>query len=87
MVAVDRRADAGHFEVYYLFAHPREDWFLQAVKRLPADDPTISSLGTFHHPASLFEREIHDLFGIIPRNHPDPRPLVRTGSGRRTTSR
>ena len=79
MVAVDRRADAGRFELYYLFAHPREGWFLQAVKQLPGDHPTISSLGTFHHPASLFEREIHDLFGIVSLNHPDPRPLMRHG--------
>ncbi|PYO26899.1 MAG: hypothetical protein DMD86_18920 [Candidatus Rokuibacteriota bacterium] len=79
MAAADRRADAGRFEVYYLFAHPRENWFLQAVTPLPADNPTISSLGTFHHPASLFEREIHDLFGIVPLDHPDPRPLVRHG--------
>jgi Ni,Fe-hydrogenase III large subunit/Ni,Fe-hydrogenase III component G len=79
MVAVDRRADAGRFELYYLFGHPREDWFLQAVKRLPGDHPTINSLGTFHHPASLFEREIYDLFGIVSLSHPDPRPLVRHG--------
>ncbi len=79
LVATDRRADAGRFELYYLFAHPREDWFLQAVKFLPADNPTISSLATFHHPASLFEREIHDLFGIVPLDHPDLRPLVRHG--------
>jgi len=77
MVANDRRSDAGRFEVYYLFAHPREDWFLQAVKPLPADSPTIRSLGTFHHPASLFEREIIDQFGIVVAGHPDPRPLVR----------
>jgi Ni,Fe-hydrogenase III large subunit len=36
-------------------------------------------MGTFHHPASLFEREIHDLFGIVSLHHPDPRPLVRHG--------
>jgi Ni,Fe-hydrogenase III large subunit/Ni,Fe-hydrogenase III component G len=77
MTAVDRRADAGRFELHYLFAHPREDWFVHARKRLPGDHPTIGSLGTFHHPASLFEREIHDLFGIVTRDHPDPRPLVR----------
>src|SRR5262249_13065205 len=35
MVGVDRRADLGAFEVYYLFAHPREDWFLHARKVLP----------------------------------------------------
>jgi len=79
MVAVDRRANAGRFELYYLFAHPRDDWFLHAVKRLTGDHPTIHSLGAFHHPASLFEREIQDLFGIASLDHPDPRPLVRHG--------
>ena len=43
----------------------------------PAVDPAITSLATFHHPASLFEREIFDLFGIPAVGHPDPRPLVR----------
>ena len=28
-------------------------------------------------PASRFEREIYDLFGIVAEGHPDPRPLVR----------
>ena len=79
MTAVDRRADTGRFELYYLFAHSRDNWFVQAVKRLPGDHPTIRSMGTFHHPASLFEREIHDLFGIVALHHPDPRPLVRHG--------
>jgi Ni,Fe-hydrogenase III large subunit/Ni,Fe-hydrogenase III component G len=79
MVAADRRGDAGRFEVHYLFAHSAEDWFLQAVEHLPAETPRLASLATFHHPASLFEREIHDLFGILVPDHPDPRPLVRHG--------
>ena len=79
MVAADRRADAGRFELHYLFAHPTEDWFLQAVTDLPPESPGIGSLATFHHPASLFEREIQDLFGIDVLDHPDPRPLVRHG--------
>jgi Ni,Fe-hydrogenase III large subunit/Ni,Fe-hydrogenase III component G len=79
MVADDRRADQGRFDVYYLFAHPREDWFLQAVAALPPVDPALTSLATFHHPASLFEREIADMFGIRAAGHPDPRPLVRHG--------
>ena len=37
----------------------------------------MASLGIFHHPASLFEQEMYDLFGITATNHPDPRPLVR----------
>ena len=77
MVGNDQRADAGRFEVHYLFAHPTERWFAHATQWLPTVDPAIASLATFHHPASLFEREIFDLFGIAATGHPDPRPLVR----------
>ena len=79
MVANDRRADRGDFEVHYLFAHGREDWFVHATIPAPGTDPTIPSLATFHYPASRFEREIFDLFGIAAEGHPDPRPLVRHG--------
>lgn len=77
MAAADRRDDLGTFEVYYLFAPTREDWFLHARAAVPADTPTIVSLATFYYPASRFEREIYDLFGIVAEGHPDPRPLVR----------
>jgi len=77
MVANDRRADQGLFEVHYLFAHRRENWFAHATKALSPDDPTIASLATFYYPASRFEREIKDLFGIEAIGHPDRRPLVR----------
>jgi Ni,Fe-hydrogenase III large subunit/Ni,Fe-hydrogenase III component G len=79
MVGNDRRGDISAFEVYYLFAHPTENWFLHARKILAAEAPTVASLGIFHHPASLFEQEMYDLFGITATNHPDPRPLVRHG--------
>ena len=39
MVGNDRRADAGRFEIDYLFAHPRENWFVHAAQWLPAEDP------------------------------------------------
>ena len=79
MAASDRRADRGVFEVHYLFRPAREDWSLQATAAASADEPTIRSLATFHYPASRFEREIYDLFGIEATGHPDPRPLVRHG--------
>jgi Ni,Fe-hydrogenase III large subunit/Ni,Fe-hydrogenase III component G len=79
MAAADRRADRAVFEVHYLFAPEREHWFLHATAAVPADAPAISSLATFHYPASRFEREIYDLFGITADGHPDPRPLVRHG--------
>ncbi|OLC33629.1 MAG: hypothetical protein AUH81_13575 [Candidatus Rokubacteria bacterium 13_1_40CM_4_69_5] len=78
MVAADRRQEEGGFEVHYLFAH-RENWFVHATVAVPPGDPTIVSLATLHYPASRFEREIADLFGIRAEGHPDPRPLVRHG--------
>jgi Ni,Fe-hydrogenase III large subunit/Ni,Fe-hydrogenase III component G len=77
MIGADRRADHGGFEVHYLFARPREDWFVHATAAVDPDDPAIPSLATLHYPASRFEREIADLFGIRVLGHPDPRPLVR----------
>ncbi|HWC04908.1 MAG TPA: NADH-quinone oxidoreductase subunit C [Methylomirabilota bacterium] len=77
MVGADRRRDRGVFEVHYLFAQEREDWFLHATVGVAPDDPAIPSLATFHYPASRLEREIFDLFGIRAAGHPDPRPLVR----------
>jgi len=79
MAAVDRCADAGAFEVHYLFTPGRENWFVHASATVPAASAAVSSLATFHYPASRFEREIYDLFGITATGHPDPRPLVRHG--------
>jgi Ni,Fe-hydrogenase III large subunit/Ni,Fe-hydrogenase III component G len=79
MAAADRRADRGIFEVHYLFAPARENWFVHATAGVPGAAPTIVSLATLHYPASRFEREIYDLFGIVAEGHPDPRPLVRHG--------
>ncbi len=46
---------------------------------LPIDlaDPVVPSLAALSFPAGRFEREMHDLYGIIPRDHPLPRRLVR----------
>ncbi len=79
MAASDRRADRGVFEVHYLFRPEREVWSLHATAAASAVEPAIRSLATFHYPASRFEREMYDLFGIKAVGHPDPRPLVRHG--------
>ena len=40
------------------------------------DRPRVPSLASLSFPASRFEREIHDLFGVEPIGHPAPRRLV-----------
>ena len=44
---------------------------------VPASDPAVPSLAYLSFPASRFEREMADLYGIRPIGHPRPRRLVR----------
>ncbi|MFI7063670.1 NADH-quinone oxidoreductase subunit C [Kribbella sp. NPDC050124] len=68
--------DADEFRVVYLFVAANPDRRVELI--LPADGitPLIPSLATLSFPASRFERELHDLFGIEVTNHPLPRRLV-----------
>ncbi len=78
LMAADDRCEAmDAFHVHYLFAHPREQWLVLASLGVDSSSPAVPSLAPSHYPASRFEREIHDLFGIHFAGHPDPRPLVR----------
>jgi Ni,Fe-hydrogenase III large subunit/Ni,Fe-hydrogenase III component G len=77
MVANDRRADKGIFEVHYLFANEKENWFVHATKEIPADDASFDSMATFSLPSAKLEREISDMFGIEALGHPNPIRLVR----------
>jgi Ni,Fe-hydrogenase III large subunit/Ni,Fe-hydrogenase III component G len=77
MAADDRRARLAVFFVHYLFVHPREGWLVLASTQVRESSPELPSLARSHYPASRFEREIQDLFGIRFVGHPDPRPLVR----------
>jgi Ni,Fe-hydrogenase III large subunit/Ni,Fe-hydrogenase III component G len=43
---------------------------------LPAGDPTYPSITPLVPAAQWDEREAHDLHGVVPVGHPDPRPLV-----------
>ena len=79
MAGDDRRSGPGCFHVHYVFAHPGEDWFAHITTEAAAKAPSLVSVAQQSYPASRFEREIRDLFGITPVGHPDPRPLVRHG--------
>ena len=46
---------------------------------VPRDDPWIPTLARVSFPAGRFEREIRDLYGIRPADHPLPQRLVRHG--------
>jgi Ni,Fe-hydrogenase III large subunit/Ni,Fe-hydrogenase III component G len=73
--AEDTREQSGGFTIRYIFEVLEQDAFIIASMSLDAGQDTFPSLGTRWYLASLFEREIHDLFGIRPSNHPDLRRL------------
>lgn len=79
MLANDRRAATGAFEILWLWADRGRNEFLEITASVPDQDPTYPSLATLSYPASRYEREIQDLFGLRAEGHPDPRPLVRHG--------
>jgi Ni,Fe-hydrogenase III large subunit/Ni,Fe-hydrogenase III component G len=73
---------AGHddgpaLRIVYLFLAGAPDRRTELVLTVPADHPRIPSLAAMSFPASRFERELHDLFGIVPEGHPLPRRMVR----------
>jgi membrane-bound hydrogenase subunit beta len=42
----------------------------------PKNDPAVDSIIRIFPSAILYEREIHDILGIVPKGHPDLRTLV-----------
>jgi Ni,Fe-hydrogenase III large subunit/Ni,Fe-hydrogenase III component G len=62
--------------VVYLFTAGPPDRRTELILRTDPAQPHIPSLAAVSFPASRFEREMRDLYGIEPDNHPMPRPLV-----------
>jgi Ni,Fe-hydrogenase III large subunit/Ni,Fe-hydrogenase III component G len=71
--------DGPELRIVYLLVRPGSDRRVELTVRVPADAPTIPSLASLCYPAGRFEREMHDLFGVVPTGHPLPRRLVRHG--------
>jgi Ni,Fe-hydrogenase III component G len=71
IVAEDTRLEDRGFTLRYIFELEGAAGFVIASVSVPAQDPTFPSLATRWYLASRFEREIHDLFGLVPTGHPD----------------
>jgi Ni,Fe-hydrogenase III large subunit/Ni,Fe-hydrogenase III component G len=76
MFAADERRIDGSFKIYSVFSVPGKDNFSIIYTSLSGDDLSFPSI-TINIPAAhWYEREIHDMFGLVPEGHPDPRRLV-----------
>lgn len=69
--------DVDTLRVVYVFVKGPPDERLELVVRLDPVNPRVPTLSDLSFPASRFEREMHDTFGIIPEGHAFLRPLVR----------
>jgi Ni,Fe-hydrogenase III large subunit/Ni,Fe-hydrogenase III component G len=69
--------DDGGLRAVYLFTAPGPDRRVELHVPLDRDRPAVPSLARLSFPAGRFEREMHDLYGVVPDDHPLPRRLVR----------
>ena len=69
--------DRDTLRIVYLFLAGWPDRRVELEYVVPAADPVLPSLAYLSFPASRFEREMADLYGIRPLGHPRPRRLVR----------
>ncbi|MGK4580214.1 NADH-quinone oxidoreductase subunit C [Kitasatospora sp. HPMI-4] len=63
--------------VVYLFVQGPPDTRTELHVHLDPSNPSVPSLAGLSFPAGRFEREMRDLHGIVPLDHPMPRRLVR----------
>lgn len=76
MIANDVRSITGNFDIYYVFAYRHESILIIIKASIDGHKSEFNSIATKIFSADLYEREIYDLFGLLPIGHPDLRPLV-----------
>ncbi|MFI9387735.1 NADH-quinone oxidoreductase subunit C [Kutzneria sp. NPDC052558] len=69
--------DGDQLRAVYLFTDAATDHRLELHVPLDRESPHLPSLAGISFPAGRFEREMRDLYGIVPDEHPLPRRLVR----------
>lgn len=80
MFANDERSLTQSYGIYYVFAN-REKGLLLIIKTIVNPEKMeIPSLCEQIPAAAAYEREINDLFGIVPVGHPNPKRLVFHGN-------
>ena len=67
------------FRVVYVLVRAADDQRVELVLRTPLEQPSIPSLAAVDYATGRFEREIRDLYGVVPTGHPLPARLVLHG--------
>ena len=76
LALVSGHDDGEAMRVVYLFTSGPPDVRIEIQVPLNRSQPEVPTLSALSFPASRFERELRDVFGIAPIGHPQPRRLV-----------
>jgi Ni,Fe-hydrogenase III component G len=77
LALVAAHVDADAIRVVHLFLSGLPDTRTELHVRLDPASPKLPTLAELSFPAGRFEREMRDLYGVVPVGHPLPRRLVR----------
>ena len=72
----ERTLECGGFVLRHIFSAPEAGTFVVVRTPLPPGEERFPSLADRIHAASCAEREVADLFGLVPEGHPQLKPLV-----------
>jgi Ni,Fe-hydrogenase III large subunit/Ni,Fe-hydrogenase III component G len=72
----ERTVSGGCFAIYYVFALRPESRFLLLKTLISERNPIFPSITQYIQAANLYEREIRDLYGLLPEGHPDLRGMI-----------
>ncbi|MEK7806664.1 MAG: NADH-quinone oxidoreductase subunit C [Chloroflexota bacterium] len=65
-----------HFQLVYLLHSLEPDRMLAIRTNVPYSDPKVPSVTSVWRAAEWYEREAHDLFGVVFVGHPNLEPLL-----------
>jgi len=77
LALVAAHEDRDTLRAVYLYLAANPDRRVELHLPIDHDRPTVPTLAALTFPAGRFEREMHDLYGIQPIDHPLPRRLIR----------
>ena len=76
LFASDERKEKAAFEINSVFVDLKRSCWVIVAMDVPEQDPSFDSLARSMYSASLFERQIYEMFGIKPKGNPDLRRLI-----------